>query len=306
MAEGIFQETTLSIRGNTIAVAKTGNIDAPAILFLHGWPQSWQAWQSVMGLASQNFRAVAIDLPGIGGSTWPDADGSKRAIADIVHQVIQQLELKHVTLVGHDVGGQVTYAYLTQHENSIDQAVIIDVAIPGLAPWEEVLRNPYIWHFAFHAVPRLPEQLVQGKQADYFNYFYDTIAANSSAITPKNRQAYVAAYRRDDSLSAGFEWYRAFAQDTKDNQSFIQNGGTIHTPLLYIRGEKTHADINVYQAGFIDGGVTNIATEVIANSGHFVAEEQPRALWESIQRFIQHAEAQQPIDERTDKSTRQL
>ena len=70
-----------------------------------------------------------------------------------------------VTLAGHDAGGQIVYAYLHAYPEDLARAVIMNVAIPGLDPWDEVKRNPHIWHFAFHAVPELPEicdHLVKG------------------------------------------------------------------------------------------------------------------------------------------------
>ena len=61
-----------------------------------------------MELASRNVRAVAIDLPGVGGSSGEPTDGSKRQIALVVHDVVHDMGLQDVTLVGQDVGGMVT------------------------------------------------------------------------------------------------------------------------------------------------------------------------------------------------------
>jgi pimeloyl-ACP methyl ester carboxylesterase len=85
--------------------------------------------------------------------------------------------LKTLTLVGHDVGGQIVYSYLHSCPGDLHKAVIMNVAVPGVPPWFEVKRNPHIWHFAFHAVPDLPEKLVWGQQAAYFDFFYDAISA---------------------------------------------------------------------------------------------------------------------------------
>jgi len=70
----------------------------------------------------------------------------------------------------------------------------MDVVIPGIDPWEQVLRNPYLWHFAFHSIPDLPERLVQGHQSEYFEYFYGAISADPSKITPEARAVYAQAY----------------------------------------------------------------------------------------------------------------
>ena len=74
-----------------------------------------------------------------------------------------------------------------------------------------------------------------GHQAAYFDFFYDAIAARKGAVSDRARETYVRAYSRPEALHVGFEWYRAFPQDEKDN-----NGGKnypVETPVLYIRGE---------------------------------------------------------------------
>ena len=165
---------------------KAGDPQGAPCLFLHGWPESWRSWQSVMDAASQQVRAIAIDLPGIDESTGVATDGSKRQLADAVHQLIATMRLAEIALVGQDVGGMIVYSYLRAYHD-IARAVIMDVVVPGLDPWDAVLRNPYIWHFAFHAIPALPERLVRGRQANYFDYFYNVLAHDPATITPDAR-----------------------------------------------------------------------------------------------------------------------
>lgn len=103
--------------------------------------------------------------------------------------MIQALDLTRLTLAGHDIGGQVTYAYLSQLKEELERAVILDVAVPGVAPWSEVLRNPHIWHFAFHGLPDLPERFVEGRQRLYFDFFYEALAAHPMTIDADLRHA---------------------------------------------------------------------------------------------------------------------
>src|ERR1019366_7475235 len=142
----------------------------------------WHSWLQIMTMASRQVRAIAIDLPGIGESTGDPTDGSKRQLAAAVHGLVETMGLRNLTLVGQDVGGMVTYAYLRTFPD-LRLAAIMDVVIPGIDPWEQVLANPYLWHFAFHSIPELPERLVQGHQGEYFDYFYDAISADPSKIT---------------------------------------------------------------------------------------------------------------------------
>ncbi len=275
----------VAVSNGTLHLVSSGSNDAPPILFLHGWPESWLAFEKVLKLASQQVYALAIDLPGIGGSTVQNASGTKRAIADDIHELVQRMGLKRFTLVGQDVGGMVVFAYLCRYADDLERAVIMDVVIPGIKPWEEVIRNPYIWHFRFHAIPRLPEYLVAGKERAYFDYFYNTIAAHPEAITDVVRDEYVKAYTAPLALSTGFNWYRAFEQDARENTAVADRAAALETSLLYLRGQR-EGDIGPYLAGFKQAGIKNLHSAIIPDSGHFAAEEQPEAVWEQIAAFM--------------------
>jgi pimeloyl-ACP methyl ester carboxylesterase len=263
----------------TLHVAESGDPSGRPYLLLHGWPESWRTWQDVMAAASPEARLIAIDLPGIGDSAGT-MGGSKRDLAAVVHDLVRQLGLTDLTLVGHDAGGMIAYAYLRRYE--VARAVIMNTVIPGVEPWSEVLRNPYIWHFGLHAVPALPETLVRGRQAAYFDYFYDVLSVDPSRITPASRAAHAAAYASDTALTTGFDLYRAFPQDAQDNAA---SAGSTTTPVLYLRGDGEGGDIDVYAAGFREAGVENLDTALVQDAGHFAQEEQPAAIWSRIESF---------------------
>lgn len=271
--------------GVAIHLVEGGAMEKPAVLFLHGWPECWVAFEQVMaGLASE-ARVVAIDLPGVGGSVDPPAAYDKRTLAGYVREVIAQLGLQHVTLVGHDVGGMIVYAFLQAWPAELARAVIMNTVIPGIDPWDDVERNPHIWHFAFHAVPRLPETLVEGRQEDYFNFFYDALSANRHGVASQARRAYAAAYARPQALHAGFEWYRAFAQDVRDNRA--AHGQRVDTPLLYLRGEKEQGiELARYASGLRAAGMQALQTGTMGGSGHFAPDEQPRAVISALRSFM--------------------
>ncbi len=270
---------------SSLHVVELGENSKHPYLFLHGWPQSWLEWQEVMRLcAKDGGYAIALDLPGVGNSTSDGSAGSKRKLAATMHAFVEQRGFADFTLVGHDAGGMVAYAYLREYRDAA-RVVIVDTAIPGVDPWDRVLANPYIWHFAFHGVPKLPETLVQDHRAEYFSFFYDTIAKNPSAISPEARAAYAEAYRSEASLRAGFELYRAFPQDVRDNRAFAERGAT-RTPLLYVRGGAGHSAIGMddYAAGLRAAGVEQLTTAIVPDVGHFIPEEDPAALWSLIKR----------------------
>lgn len=237
-----------------------------------------------MEALSPDLRVAALDLPGIGQSVTPPASNDKLNLARYVRGAIQVLGLRDVTLVGHDIGGQIVYAYLHGYPHELRRAVIMNVAVPGVDPWSEVLRNPYIWHFAFHAIPDLPELLIRGHEAEYFAYFFDTIAAHQGAVGPESRRIYTEAYSRPDALRTGFDWYRGFRQDQEDNSRVRDH--QVRTPVLYLRGEAERGiELERYVSGLRENGLTAVEGATIPGSGHFAPDEQPEEVASRLRAF---------------------
>jgi pimeloyl-ACP methyl ester carboxylesterase len=280
---GLFQHRQVMVKDISIHIVESGISKKSTLLFLHGWPENWMAFKQIMISLRKEFHVVAIDLPGIGKSKPHIQSNDKLSIAKYVKGLIDVLELDDVTLVGHDVGGQIVFSYLHAYPGELSKAVIMNVAVPGIDPWEDVKRNPYIWHFAFHAIPELPETLITGKVAPYFDYFYDTISAKSSSISKQTRASYVASYSSFEALKTGFDWYRAFPQDEKDNINFSKN--SVNTPVLYLR-ESKFDKLDLYLTGLREGGLLNVQGKIIPNSGHFSPDEQPDEVVNQLKKFI--------------------
>jgi pimeloyl-ACP methyl ester carboxylesterase len=274
------QHRDVDTTGASVHLVDAGDPSGPPFLFVHGWPECWRTWMPVMDLAvAAGARTVAIDLPGIGGSAPADTSGSKVRTAELVREVAERLDLDldRLTLVGHDAGGMVAYAFLRRFDD-VGRVVIVNTVIPGVEPWGQVLANPYIWHFAFHAIADLPELLVAGHQREYFDYFTDVLSADPSRVTDELRDDYAAAYASPASLRAGFDLYRALSTDADDNRAFAE-GPPATTPLLYVRGTASPGRMDDYAAGFRDAGVADLTTVVVSDAGHFVQDEAPGALW---------------------------
>jgi pimeloyl-ACP methyl ester carboxylesterase len=283
----MLKHTQITVGNGIFHVVEAGSYLNSAVLFLHGWPEDWHSFEKVLKLAEKHVYALAIDLPGIGDSRMENAPFTKSDIANCIHELVSKIGLKNLTLVGHDVGGQVVYSYLRNYAKELQGAVIMNVAVPGVKPWDDVIRNPYIWHFSFHNVKDLPEIMVTGKERQYFDYFYQAITAHPERITDDARNGYVNAYSLPSALSTGFNWYRAFWEDSECNRERITNGMPIETPLLYLRGEHESGNIEQYVAGFKEAGITNVQSGIIPDSGHFAPEEQPEEVWKQIAAFLE-------------------
>ena len=278
-----FRHRQLPVGDASLHVVDAGAPDDTPFVFLHGWPQSWMTWRPVMEIASESARVLALDLPGVGRSTRGSTTGSKHELADVVHGLIDRLELRAPVLVGHDVGGMITYAYLHAHRD-LAAAAIMNVVIPGLEPYDEVIRNPYLWHFAFHWVPDLPELLIAGHEREYFDFFFDALSPRPETIKADEREAYAAAYARREALIAGLDWYRALHADAEENRG--RRNVAVETPVLYLRGDRgAGVELDRYVEGLRSGGLRDVTAESIPHAGHFLQADDPEGVWERIVAF---------------------
>lgn len=266
-----------------LAVRKAGDPSMPAMVLLHGWPQTSYAWEQVLGDLGRDQYALAFDLPGVGGSQGSPQPAEKHVLADIILTAAEQIGAKDVLVAGYDVGGMVAFACARDHPARIEGAVVMNTVIPGVAPWEEVLADPRIFHFALHNVPGLPERLVAGRERAYFDFFYDIMAGNPDRLTEDAREHYVRGYSRPEALKAGFDWYRAMQKDAERNAQ----PAPIQVPVLYLRGDADPGVLGLddYAEGLRQAGVERLETGTLPHSGEYAPEEAPQALIAELRRF---------------------
>jgi pimeloyl-ACP methyl ester carboxylesterase len=268
------------VNGAVIAAQSSGDVSKPALILLHGWPQSSRAFGNVLAeLGVDNF-VLAFDLPGIGASQGLPPSAEKTEIAGVLLKAAEQLGARDILVAGYDVGGMIAYAAARDHAKRIAGAMVMNTVLPGISPWENVLADPRIFHFALHAIPGLPEKLVAGRQRQYFDFFYNVMAGDESAIKKDAREEYAKAYERPDALKAGFDWYRAMANDARRN---ARRKG-IEVPMMYVRGDADGQTPENYVQAIREKGAQNILAKVIPG-GEYVAEEAPTQLIAAIREF---------------------
>jgi pimeloyl-ACP methyl ester carboxylesterase len=199
-------------------------------------------------------------------------------MAEDVHQLAEHLHLEHVYVVGHDIGGMVAYAFARRYPETSRGVMMLDAPLPGLGPWDAVKANRITWHISFQQTPGLPEQLLAGREAIYLRHFLD-----SETFSDADVARYARAYAAPEHLRAALEIYRAFPANEKFNAA---QGSAISLPLVLAPGE--HSPFEKLMPSFAEAlrghGCTNVKIEVIQNSVHYVADEQPEAVAELIER----------------------
>jgi pimeloyl-ACP methyl ester carboxylesterase len=124
-----------------------------------------------------------------------------------------------------------------------------------------------------------------GKQKLLFDYFYDVLSYDKDGISAEKRREYVKAYANERAMAAGFDWYRAFPKDEKDNAA----EGAINIPLLYVRGERDAGKMEDYIKGFLKAGVAQLSSKLIPGSGHFAPDERPQEVGRAIDEFLRRS-----------------
>jgi len=98
------------------------------------------------------------------------------------------------------------------------------------------------------------------------------------------RDAYAAAYASDESLRAGFAWYRQLPADAAANAAASEACGT---PPLYLRGEHERGELSDYVDGFVGAGLTRASAAVVGGAGHFAPEDNPAEVWTCVREFTE-------------------
>lgn len=272
-----FASETATVNGITLHYIRGGK--GPAVILIHGFPQDWFEYHAIMPRLAKHFTVIAVDLRGIGGSTATSGGYDAANMAEDIRQLAVALELDRVYIVGHDIGGMVAYAFVRRYPKATRGAMILDVALPGVAGWDEIQGHPAMWHVRFMQVPELPEKLVAGRQADYFGYFF-----SFGKFTPSDVAHFVKAYANPAQLHAVFEMYRAFPANALFNAGQREPNDV---PLFLAAGEGSpFAKLVPKMAeGLRADGCTRAVTGSIGGSVHYLVEDQPDAVADLVERY---------------------
>lgn len=260
----------------------TAGSGAP-VVFLHGWPQTWYMWRDILPAMAAQYRVIAVDLRGLGGSSRPahgyDTTTVSQDIWRLMHDVLGY-DSFHV--VAHDWGGPVAYALAAQHRQAVRSIAVFDVPVPGDgAPLAAVAR----WHFGFHCEPDFPEALVQGREDLYLRHFFRKGGARPDAISEPAQQEYVRAYSEPGAMRAGFNYYRALPQDVQDHQAFLAQG-KLSMPVLCYGGGAPGAGRGMAALESWQRVASAARGGVVEGAGHWVVEEQPAWVVRELQAFL--------------------
>ena len=174
----------------------------PAVVLLHGWPQTWYEWRHIIPALAERYTVIAPDLRGLGDSSRPETGYDKKTVANDVWQLVNgKLGHERFFVVGHDWGGPTAYALAAAHPEAVTRLAILDVVIPG--DGGDFSQGGRRWHHQFHLTPDLPEALTEGRERLYLSWFYRTFGHRPDAISEADIDEYLRTYTQPGAMRAG-------------------------------------------------------------------------------------------------------
>nr|WP_314559632.1 alpha/beta hydrolase [uncultured Pseudomonas sp.] len=263
----------------------------PALLLLHGHPQTHVMWHKVAPRLAERFTLVAADLRGYGDSAKPDAGAeaySKRTLARDNVALMRLLGHERFAVLAHDRGARVAHRLALDHPAAVKRLMLLDIA-PTLAMYrqtDEAFARAY-WHWFFLIRPApLPERLIEADPEGYLKGVMGTRSAGLAPFPPEVLAEYLRCLSLPGTARGICEDYRASAGiDLAHDQADLDAGRRLELPLRILWG----AEGTVGRCFDPLAEWRRVATQVSGCAlpgGHYLAEELPELVADEALAFL--------------------
>lgn len=270
-------------RGIRFHVAEAGDVDAPVVVLLHGWPSNWYCWREHFApLAAAGLRPIAIDLRGFGWSETTPHGYRKASMARDVLAVLDALNVDRFRLAGHDWGGFVAFLLGLAHPERVERLVLLNTG-HGYAPRDlDTLKDLRgFFYMPLIGAPGLGPVLVRSgivqrlvtdvclKDGSWPSAA--TGAIYFDRIAPHVTQQVYGSFIYGGELLAGVT---GRFKDTR-----------MHVPTLFLYGDR---DVAIKPATIrgMEDHADNYRLEVLPGLGHFCIEQAPEVVAPKIASFV--------------------
>lgn len=267
--------------------------DGPALLLLHGFPQTHAMWHKVAPALSRHFTVVASDLRGYGDASKPRAGSqgnpySKRAMANDQVQLMQHLGFGHFNIVAHDRGARVAHRLALDHADAATKLMLLDIA-PTLSMYQHTNQTfatiYWHWFFLIQKTP-LPETLIGSDPEFMLRSFMGGRHAGMQAFAPEAWSEYMRIAHNPAAIHAMCEDYRAAASIDLEHDLEDQKAGRIvQSPLRVLWGSFSGLSRCLDPLDRWKEYAIDVQGRALP-CGHYIAEEQPDMLIEEVLTFF--------------------
>jgi len=253
----------------------------PAVVLLHGYGETGDMWSPLAARLGDDHTIIAPDLRGMGLSLRPAEGYDKKTQGHDIAGLLDALGIDEVDLVTHDIGNMVGFAFAAEYPHRVRRFILIDAPLPGIGPWDDIVRSHALWHFSFWGPDA--ERLVAGRERIYLDRFWNEFSADPAKVPETSREHYAALYAQPGAMHAGFEQFKAFDQDARDNRAFVARG-KLTMPVLAVGGEQS---FGATMAEFMRAAATDVHEAIVPDSGHWVMDENPAATIALVENFLE-------------------
>jgi pimeloyl-ACP methyl ester carboxylesterase len=264
-----FKQGFVSVAGDSSVHYVIGG-SGPVLVLIHGWPITWWEFHEVMPALAKSYTVIAFDLPGLGNSAPATTGYTGADTATILHEATNALGYtKDISLLGHDLGSNTAYVWARLFPAEVFREMVLETALNGYG-----LESLYSasFHFLFNMQPsNITEGIVNDRKSSdgYLNYLY-TFVQKPGAITAQDKQIWDGDYGCAANREAGYNYYRAFADDATFDTSTNTSKLTVEVGAM--GGEDSFGN---FVAQSFDNVDSNVHTIIAPGSGHYIPEEDP-------------------------------
>ena len=290
-----FEQARFALPSGVVQARVGGRRDRPALLLLHGFPQTHVMWHRVARLLQDRFFLVLPDLRGYGDSQKPPglpdhANYSKRAMARDLTELMTSLGRPQFHLAGHDRGGRVAHRLAVDQPNRVLRLAVIDIA-PTLDMYEstnmEFARAYYHWFHLIQPAP-LPEKMIGCDPRSYLHAKLGGWGAGGLAhLEPEALAEYERCFCRAESIHAACEDYRASAGiDLEHDRDSRARGHKVCCDLLVLWGARGLVGRMFDPLALWQAQCAATVSGQALPAGHFIPEELPEATAGALAAFF--------------------
>ena len=287
-----FQLANIKTRRGLIRYRKGGK--GPALLMLHGNPQTHAMWHKVAPELIREYTVICPDIPGYGKSFKPDIIENIKAYSKVnmASDIVNFMELLGFTkfyVLAHDRGARIAHRLALDFSEKIIKMILLDI-IPTIEHFErtnmEFAMGYYHWFWLAQRSP-VPESVINKAPEEWFFAHTSREKKDKDFFHPMALSDYLECIKNPETINAICEDYRAAATiDMIDDKKSRDDNIKINVPLLILWGNKGKLE-QWYQTLSIWKKYCSKEVKGNAiNSGHYLAEENPDEVIESIKNFL--------------------
>ena len=274
------------INGTTLHYVAAGTSGSP-ILLVHGFPETWWAFRSLIPLLAARHRVFAVDLRGFGDSDNEAGAYDSKTSADDLHLLIEQLGVGPVHLTGQDISGGTVFRLATTHPEDVRSLTAIETGLPGFGMERLAdITHGGVWYIGVLAAPGIPEMLLAGRERQFLaEFLFPAMTATPGAITETDIDEFVRTYSRPDGWRGAIGLYRSMLQEGPEIRALAEAPG-LTAPVLAIGAGRSFTFDTMSEAT-----KTKVSSVSLDGVGHYVAMEAPDKLAKAMLDFIGSVDA---------------